>query len=391
METSPKRKRLHPQESQWSTSHQFVKTPYANVYHLVTVTGVSHHAEPEIAVGDVNMADVARHAGVSIATVSRALRDVPGVSEPTRQRIRTIAQELSYVVSPEASGLARKSTGRLAVVTPRVDTWFYSTMVSSMQRTLSNAGQDMLLYQVEGEAQRRYFFEHLPSRRKADAVVLIALPLLAAEIERLDLLGADVVIAGGQLQSLPHVHVDDRAVGATAVEHLIGLGHRKIAIIRTSDTEGAVWSSDVMRAQGYADAMAAAGLEVPPDYVQIQPYGADSGANALSRLLDLAEPPTAVFAYSDEIGVSALRTLQLRGLSAPEDMSIISVDGHPLAELFGLTSIDQQVARQGTLAAEMAVVLGGRHTPPRRDVLVPTRLVVRSSTGPPRAGSARRD
>ena len=97
------------------------------------------------------MADVARAAGVSIATVSRALRDVPGVSRPTRDRIRRIAHDLSYVISPEASALSRGQTGRVAIVMPHLDAWFYSAMIASMAPVLRAAELDMLVYQVEGE------------------------------------------------------------------------------------------------------------------------------------------------------------------------------------------------------------------------------------------------
>ena len=96
------------------------------------------------------MADVAARAGVSIATVSRALRDVPGVSGPTRERIRSVADELSYVVSPEASRLSRRETGRVAVVVPRIDVWFYSAMLAGIEQVLRDADLDVLVYQVDG-------------------------------------------------------------------------------------------------------------------------------------------------------------------------------------------------------------------------------------------------
>src|SRR5262245_29172734 len=115
------------------------------------------------------MSDVAREAGVSIATVSRALRGVPGVGQPTRDRIREIADRLSYVVSPEASALSRGRTGRVAVVVPRLDAWFYSAMLASMAPVLRQADMDMLVYQVEGEEQRTRFLRDLPARRKVDA------------------------------------------------------------------------------------------------------------------------------------------------------------------------------------------------------------------------------
>src|SRR6476619_3095447 len=136
----------------------------------------------------VNMADVARRAGVSIATVSRALRDVPGVGDGTRQRIRRIADELSYVVSPEASRLARGGTGRIAVVVPKIHLWFYATMMAGIESVLRDADLYALLDHVDGEAQHNRSFAELPARRKVDAVVLTALPISHAEIDRLDLM-----------------------------------------------------------------------------------------------------------------------------------------------------------------------------------------------------------
>ena len=118
------------------------------------------HAEPG-SLSPANMADVARLAGVSIATVSRALRDVPGVGESTRRRVREVADQLSYVVSPEASSLSRRETGRVAVVMPRMDVWFYSMLLGGLERGLRAEGMDVLVYQVPGPAERGGFVLYL--------------------------------------------------------------------------------------------------------------------------------------------------------------------------------------------------------------------------------------
>jgi len=329
----------------------------------------------------VNMADVAARAGVSTATVSRALRGLPGVGAPTRARIEAIATELSYVVSPEASALSRRETGRIAVVVARLDVWFYSSMLAAIQRTLHAAGVDVLLYLVEDERQRRDFFEDLPSRRKVDGVVLIALPLAPAEIERLDLLGVDVVVAGGRLRELPRVEVDDRAIGALATHHLLDLGHRRIGMVRTSDTDGSAWSADRRRLAGFRDALRLRGLDPDPSYVVAEPFSGRAGARGLSRLLDLPEPPTAVFAYSDELAVGVLAEAHARGLAVPGDLSVMGVDGHPLGETFGLTTVDQRVEAQGSAAARLTLarLAGDAVEPPQIGV----ELVVRRTTGPP--------
>ena len=333
--------------------------------------------------GQVNMADVARHAGVSTGTVSRALRNLPGVSEDTRKMIKRTADELSYVISPEASGLSRGSTGRVALVVPRLHVWFYAAMASSLERHLRSADLDVLIYQVDGEAERNRFFAELPARRKVDAVVLVALPVLKDEAERLDIMGADVVVVGGRIRDYPHVEVDDYAIGRTAVQHLVDLGHRRIAMIRTSDTDGTYWSADAERTQGYRDAMAAAGLRVDPAHVVTESYGVTAGSRAMRRLMGLTHPPTAVFAYSDELAIGALRTALDLGLSLPGDVSLIGVDGHPTAEVFGISTIDQAVATQGRLAGQLVLDLVAGRGLSAPAVVVPTELVHRSSTGPP--------
>lgn len=329
-----------------------------------------------------NMADVAARAGVSIATVSRALRDLPGVGQDTRDRIRTIADELSYVVSPEASRLARRETGRVAVVVPRADIWFYAAMLSGIESRLRLAGLDVLVYQVDGVTARSTFFRDLPSRRKVDAVVLVALPVLAEEEKRLDLMGAEVVVAGGRLRDCPHVRVDDHEVARLAVSHLLGLGHRRIAVIRTSDTEGTRWSADVERVRGFRDTLADAGCPLPEEYVVTRPFGVRAGADGVEALLDLPEPPTAVFAYSDELAIAAIQRLRERGVAVPGQVSVVGVDGHPLAELFDLTTVDQGVTAQATTTAELVVALL-RGERPERSTVLPSRLVVRGTTAPP--------
>lgn len=330
----------------------------------------------------VNMADVARHADVSLATVSRALRDLPGVSDTTRQRVKHIAAQLSYVVSPEASGLASGTTRRVAVVAPAINVWFYSTMLASIEGVLRRADMDMLLYHVEGAADRASFFEHLPARRKVDAIILIALPVTPNEAARLELMGVTVVMAGGTLGAHPSVGIDDVEAARTAVDHLIGLGHTAIAMIRTEDPEGAVWAADLARTEGYEQALRRAGLPVREEWRVTVPWGIDGGAVAMDQLLSLDEPPTAVFAYSDEVGVGALRSLRRAGIKVPQQMSVIGVDDHPMAELTDLTTVNQSVEEQGAIAGRLVLAHQDVAGPPARHVIVPTRLVVRGSTAP---------
>ncbi len=333
------------------------------------------------------MADVAQQAGVSIATVSRALRGHPGVSAGTRTRVLSVVAELNYVVSPAASSL-RGATRRVAVVLPKLDSWFSSTMLATVESTLREADLDVLIYQVGSQASRADFFRDLPTRRKVDAVVLITLPIRPEEEERLDLMGVEVVVAGSRLRDFPSVGVDDVAIAGQAVEHLIALGHTRIGMIRTSDTDGAKWASDLHRRNGYLDGLARHDLPHDPDLMVTAPYGVDAGAVGMEQLLSLAAPPTAVFCYSDDIAVAATTTLRRHGLRVPEDMSLIGVDGHDLGKLFGITTIDQHVADQARAASMMVLDLLSGRPPEQRHLTLPTHMCVRGSTaalGEPRA------
>jgi LacI family repressor for deo operon, udp, cdd, tsx, nupC, and nupG len=329
----------------------------------------------------VNMADVARAAGVSVGTVSRALRGQPGVSEQTRERIQRIASRLSYVISPDASALARRSTQRVGVVVPYINTWFFSTMLAGIEGVLRRADLDVLIYHVEGLADRQRFFEQLPARRKVDAVIVVALPVTEAQVQRLGLMGVHVVVAGGRLGSYPHVRIDDVEVGRRAVEHLAGLGHRRIAMIRSRDPEGVTWRPDEERTEGYRQALGAAGL-VPCDELLItEQWGVHGGRQAIARLLALPEPPSAVFAYSDEMAFGVLHALRRHGVDVPAQMSVIGVDDHPMADLHELTTVGQDVQAQGAAAARITLdLLRGR--PSHTAAEHPTRLVLRGTTGP---------
>ena len=329
------------------------------------------------------MADVARRAGVSIATVSRALRGLPGVSPHTRSRVLSTVAELDYVVSPAAASL-RGATRSVAVVLPRLDSWFASTMLATIESTLREADLDVLVYQVGTQEQRSLFFRDLPTRRKVDAVVLITLPIRPEEEERLDLMGVEVVVAGSRLRDFPSVSVDDVAIGTLAVHHLIGLGHRRIGLIRTSDTDGAKWASDLHRRTGYLEGLLRHGLTPDPHLVVTASYGVDAGAAGMEQLLALADPPTAVFCYSDDIAVAACVALRRHGLSVPGDVSLVGVDGHELGALFGITTIDQHVVEQARAAGAMVIDLLSGRTPREPLLTLPAHLMVRSSTAPPR-------
>jgi LacI family transcriptional regulator, repressor for deo operon, udp, cdd, tsx, nupC, and nupG len=329
------------------------------------------------------MVDVARLAGVSLATTSRALSNAPGVAAATRERVLAAASQLSYVVSPEASRLAGGSTRRVALVVPHISRWFFAALLEGLEAVLRDAELDVLLYHIAGTDDRYDFFDRLPARRKVDAVVALAFPVAELERKRLELMGVSIVAAGGQVADYPYVCIDDEAAARQAMDHLIFLGHRRIAMIAAVDPDNLGWPIRPGRSQAYLSALRDAGIAIDDDLIITVDWGGAEGADAMARLLGLREPPTAVFAHSDEVALGAIRTIRRAGLRVPEDISVIGIDDHPLAELTDLSTVRQPVYEQGVLAAQMVLgLLRGEDV--EQAITVPTQLVIRRSTAPPR-------
>ncbi len=330
----------------------------------------------------VSLSDVARHAGVSLATASRALNDAYGVSPATRDRVVAAAAELDFVASPDASRLARGTTGRVAVVVPHIERWFFGQMVSGIERVLADADLDLLLYRVDDEEDRRDFLARLPARRKVDAVVVVAFPVDDADRQRLELIGAKIVAAGGQSAAYPYVCIDDEHAGRLAMDHLLGLGHRRIAMIGAHDPDQPGWPAIAGRSRAYESALAEAGVRPDPALIREVEWAPANAARAMSEILDATdEPPTAVYTHSDELALGVLHTLRHRGLRVPEDLSVIGIDGHPMSEMLDLTTVAQDVNAQGMTAGRLVLDALSATPSGQAGVVAPVELVRRGSTG----------
>jgi LacI family transcriptional regulator, repressor for deo operon, udp, cdd, tsx, nupC, and nupG len=329
--------------------------------------------------------DVARLAGVSASTASRALNNHPQVAAATRERVLTAAAGLDYVVSPEASRLAGgTSRARVAVVVPHLSRWFFGRLLEGLEAGLhegAGPGVDVLLFLVGDVAGRRAFFEQLPARRRVDAAVVVGFEVDEAERARLELLGVHIVSAGGPREPFPSVTVDDHRAARQAVDHLVHLGHRRIALLASEDPAD---RGPDLRSTGYRDALADAGPEPDDDLVVRVPFGGPGGAEGMGRLLGLRRPPTAVFATADEIAGGAMRTLRRAGLRVGADVSVVGIDDHPVAEMLDLTTVAQPVHEQGLVAGRMVrALLAGDAAGAAASQVLPTHLILRSTTGPP--------
>ncbi|MGH8892417.1 MAG: LacI family DNA-binding transcriptional regulator [Actinomycetes bacterium] len=331
--------------------------------------------------------DVARTVGVSTATVSRALRGLPRVSDETRFRVLQAAAELDYVASPTAAGLASGQTRAVGVVVPFVTRWFYAGVVHGAEELLREAGYDLLLYNLGGDrdARHRVFRTHL-LRKRVDAVLVLSLNPTDDEITALAKLDRPVAVVGATVPGWSSVRIDDDATARIAMRHLTGLGHRRIGYIGGSLDDQLDFAAPLDRLQGYRRAMAEAGLDVARSWEVVGDFTVRGGLAAMRLLLETDPRPTAVFAASDEMAVGAVHAAREVGLRVPEDVSVIGIDDHEMSEFFELSTVAQPVREQGRLAARLLLdALGadpdGPAVPPC-ELTVPTRLIVRRTTGP---------
>jgi LacI family repressor for deo operon, udp, cdd, tsx, nupC, and nupG len=331
--------------------------------------------------------EVARVAGVSTATVSRALSGAGHVSPSTRERVRRAARELGYVVSSSASGLATGRTRNVGVVIPFLNRWFFSSVLEGAESTLLTHGYDLTLYNLQGGGdERQTVFEHFLLRKRVDAVIAVSLELTQSEVSRLLAMKKPIVGVGGPLPGVRTLSVDDVAVSRMATEHLISLGHRRIAHIGGNEEYNHDFHVPTNRKVGYDAALTGAGiapdpaLHVPGDFTIPGGY-----ASALRLLADPATRPSAIFAASDEMAIGAILAARDLGLKVPEDLSVIGVDDHELSEFFGLTTVAQYPDLQGRLAAEILIEELNPTPAPLPDINTPLQfdLVVRASTAPP--------
>ena len=332
--------------------------------------------------GDVatSIKDVARAAGVSTATVSRALRGLANVDPATRARVARVAAELDYVISPSASRLASGRTGSVAVVTPDIARWFFSTVLSGIEAVFQQAAMDVLLLGCS-ETDGSMLSARL--RRRVDAVIVVGLPLGDPRLQEILALELPTSIVGTSLPGVASAVIDDVVAGRTATQHLINLGHERIGII-SGEPDHAPDTVGYDRLQGYREAMAQAGLAVDPHLEAYGSFTITGGEQAMTVLLTQPTPPTAVFAMSDEMAFGAMKALRHHGLHPGADVSLIGVDGHDMADYLELTTVEQPAVELGRLAAE-AVLVQLASGEPGEAVQLPTHLVVRRSTGPRRS------
>ncbi len=336
--------------------------------------------------------DVAKAAGVSVATVSRALRGVDRVSPRTRDRVLAAATELHYVASPAATSLVSGRTRGVGVITPYFNRWFFATVVSGVEKVLRDEGFHVLLCDLEGHT----FDTRLPITqtmlwKRADGVIILNVPPDPTERSLLDRLGMPVVTVGNRQPGWPSVRIDDRAAMALATRFAIDLGHREIGYAGTVPASVTHLQTPFDRRDAFAKVLSEQGLDCPPEWTLECDWTAAGAAEHADRMFALPHVPTCVVAASDEMAFGVMSAARRHGLDVPGDVSVIGIDDHVHSAIFDLTTVRQDVEAQGRRAGHLMLdALRGRAADRVLDDVLDVELVVRGSTAAPPSTQRRR-
>ena len=336
----------------------------------------------------VRLKDIARLVGVSVMTVSKALRDAPDVSAPTKAKIKTLAQSMGYVPDSSAQGLRTKTTKLLGLVIPATTNPIYARMVYAIEERAHQLGYDVLLAQTENQPEREDACLRRLLSRRVDGLLVTPVYRFEAEARIYQEIVARQVptVLLGQpapfCKSFVSIEIEDLVASYNAAKYLIGLGHKKIAYL--TGPPAAPWAHE--RFEGFRRALRESGLEVDDKLVFSAGSTIEDGAKAALQMLNEGCRPTAIQAVSDLVAIGCAETLLPQGLNIPGDLSLVGFGNILAAEFYRvpLTTISQPKHRLGIMAIETLMsLIQGKSVQPKR---LAAELVLRQSTAAPKAG-----
>ncbi|MFE1644223.1 LacI family DNA-binding transcriptional regulator [Microbacterium sp. P01] len=326
--------------------------------------------------------DVARLAGVSKATASRALTGRGYVSASTRSRVEAAAQSLNYVASSNAASLVTGRTQNIGVIMPYLNRWFFAEVLEGIQDALLDARLDLTLYDAKpGSSGRASIFDDFLARKRFDGLIAVGLEPGDREIERLLTIGRPIVSVVGDGGATSAISIDDDNAVSRATDHLIALGHRDIAFVG-GDADGHWANVDRRRYGGYVSTMTAAGLADSMVHAR-SPITLQGGyAASVDLLSDPRSRPTAVLAVCDEVAIGTIIAARRLAIQVPSDLSVIGIDDHEYADMFALTTLQQRPREQGAAAVRLLLQTLAEPTADPVEIKIEPRLIVRNSTAP---------
>ncbi|MFZ4658218.1 MAG: LacI family DNA-binding transcriptional regulator [Caldilineaceae bacterium] len=327
--------------------------------------------------------DVAERAGVSVATVSYVLNNGPRpVAPETRLKVEEAIAELGYYPNELARSLRLQHSSTIGLILPNIMNPVFAEIAHEIESACRKEGFLLLLCNSDREHAREEHFVQMLRAKQVDGVVITPHDDPLALIQPLVQAQIPVVVLEHDLPNVHCIVMNEKQGGRLATQHLIDLGHRRIALIKR--TPNSALSRE--RFTGYQQALAAAGIPYDPHLVCECAAGQMAGAQAMQQLLTLAQPPTAVFTHNDVLAMGALHAIRQAGLTVPGDISVVGYDDITSAAYFvpPLTTVRSPKAELGALAGRTILELvRQKNGQPPQTITLPVELVVRASTALP--------
>ncbi|MGJ9385328.1 LacI family DNA-binding transcriptional regulator [Salipaludibacillus sp. CF4.18] len=325
-----------------------------------------------------NIHQVAKHAGVSVATVSRVLNGQDTVTPKTRIKVEAAIKQFNYEPSMLGRNLRNSESRLLLVLIPKISNPFYSEIINGIETTAIQNGYNIILCETDSKPERENIYFDLVRNKMTDGIISMD---PAVNVESLTKLAesysiiqcSEYVVDSG----IPYVTIDNEEAAYKAVKHLLKIGHSKIALMNSDER----YLYARQRELGYRKALKEQNIVVNEDWIYYtQELGFENGQQAMRKILMQDEKPTAVFAVSDLLAIGALKEMNSRGLKVPEEMALIGFDKIEFSNMTQptLTTVAQPMYKMGTVAANMLISkIKGEHVD---NVILDHELVIREST-----------
>lgn len=326
-----------------------------------------------------NIRDVARLAGVSVATVSRALSNPEKVSDDSLEKVHNAIAQVGYRPNMLARNFRSARAYAVVVLVPDIANPFYSLFIRALEDRAQQKGYAVLLGDTRGTPEREMEYIRRVETRLADGIVQLR-PSSEKSQNNIPPDIPCVNACGCEYTTGPAIRIDNRAAAKTMVNYLISLGHRRIGVISgLKDNPHAI-----DRLEGYKEALAEAGIPFEKDLIAEGDFTMWSGLNAAFQFCNMKVRPTAVFSMNDEMAIGAMQTLKNQGIRIPEDMSVTGFDDIAYSKYSdpSLTTISQPAEEMGKMAMDMLLKVIEGEPLSQRECVLPTEFIIRKSTGP---------
>lgn len=328
----------------------------------------------------VTIYDVAREAGVSMATVSRVVNNNPNVKPQTRKKVFEAIERLGYRPNAVARGLASKKTTTVGVVIPDISNSIFSEVARGIEDIANMYHYNIILCNADKRKEKEIRVINTLLEKQVDGLLFMGGTVTDEHVQAFKTSSVPVVLCAtaDNQKSIPSVDIDHARAAYDAVKALLDRGHTKIAMI-SGTLEDPTNGYD--RYQGYKRAMEEAGIPLRDEYVRVGNYRYDSGLEAAKYFLSLDDRPTAVFAANDEMAIGAIHTIQDNGLRVPEDLSVISIDNIRMASMVRpqLTTVAQPMYDIGAVAMRLLTKLMNKESSDHSQVILPHEVIYRNS------------